>query len=373
VALNGVAVTGPVPCAGVDTLNVNGGGGNDAIDTTGFIHHVVNLDGGDGDDSLTGAEPINPTSTTLNATGGPGNDVLRFTTGDSIAGGDGDDTFAYVNTFSSTEMVIQGQGGTDTYQVDLGGAPALPYNITPLSSGLAITIGPGASVAPWSGIEVLDLKLTDGAETVRLGAFPGQGRIEGRGGNDTLLGGDGNDVFSGGVGNDTLEGGAGVDALDGGDGDDILRSRDVFADAVNCGAGTDIAVVDGADSATGCETKDVGSGTDAINPKPSFSGAKVKGSKLRLTAACPASELRCVGAATLSVKGKKNGASRGVKLGRVLVVVDGGHKDVIVVALTPAQRSALQGLTKAKLTVAYDVIDAAGNVGKGKQTIKLKT
>src|SRR3954467_2053747 len=56
VALNGVAVTGPVACGGVTTLNVNGGGGNDVIDTTSFIHNVVNLDGGDGDDSLTGAE-----------------------------------------------------------------------------------------------------------------------------------------------------------------------------------------------------------------------------------------------------------------------------------------------------------------------------
>jgi hypothetical protein len=373
VALNGVAVTGPVPCAGVDTLNVNGGGGNDVIDTTALAPDVANLDGGDGDDSLTGAEGSNPTSTVLNATGGPGNDVMRFATGDSIGGGDGDDLFPYLNAFSSPEMVVQGQGGTDTYLVDLSGAPVLPFNITPLSSGLAITIGPGASIAPWSGIEVVDLRLTDGSETVRLGAFPGRGRIDARGGDDTLLGGDGDDVLIGGIGNDTLEGGAGVDSLDSGDGDDILRSRDVFGDALNCGGGTDIAVIDGADSTTGCETKDEGSGTDAIKPKPTFSGAKVKGSKLTLKAACPASELRCVGEATLSAKGKRNGANRGVKLGRVLVVADGGRKDLIAVALTPAQRSALQGLTKAKLTIAYDVIDAAGNVGKGKQTIKLKT
>ena len=374
VAVNGVALAGPtVPCVEVSTLNVNGGGGNDTIDTTGFIHNVVNLDGGDGDDSLTGAEGPNPTSTTLTATGGPGNDVLRFTTGDSIAGGEGDDTFAYLNTFHAEDLVLEGQGGTDTYLVDLSGAPALPFNLVPLSSGIAVFIGPGASVAPWSGIEVVDLRLTDGSETVRLGAFPGRGRVDARGGNDTLLGGDGDDTFIGGVGNDTLEGGAGADSLDGGDGDDILRSRDVFADSLNCGGGTDIAIIDGADSTTGCETKDVGSGTDAIKPKPKFSGAKVKGSKLRLTATCPASELRCVGDAALSVKGKKNGAKRGVKLGRVLVVADGGRKDRIVVALSPAQRSALRGLTNAKLTIAYDVIDAAGNVGKGKQTIKLKT
>jgi hypothetical protein len=370
VAVNGVALAGPtVPCVNVTTLNVNGGGGNDVIDTTGFIRNVVNLDGGDGDDSLTGAEPVNPTTTTLTATGGPGNDVLRFTTGDSIVGGDGDDTFAYLNTFHAEDLIVQGQGGTDTYLVDLSGAPVLPFNIVPLSGGIAVSIGPGASVAPWSGIEVVDLRLTDGSETVRLGAFPGRGRVESRGGNDILLGGDGADMLIGGIGNDTIEGGAGADSLDGGDGDDVIRSRDVFGDGVSCGAGTDIAVIDGADSTNGCETLDIGSSTDAVKPVPTFSGAKVKGKKLKLKAACPATELRCVGQATLSVKGK--GGS--VKLGEVLVVADGGHQDSITVKLTSAQRTALQRLTKAKLTIAYDVMDAAGNVGKGKATIKLKT
>ena len=56
-----MALAGPtVPCVNVTTLNVNGGGGNDVIDTTNFIRNVVSLDGGDGDDSLTGAEGANP-------------------------------------------------------------------------------------------------------------------------------------------------------------------------------------------------------------------------------------------------------------------------------------------------------------------------
>ena len=66
VAVNGVALAGPtVPCAGVTTLNVNGGGGNDIIDTTNFIRQVMNLDGGDGNDSLTGAESAATRPTTL--------------------------------------------------------------------------------------------------------------------------------------------------------------------------------------------------------------------------------------------------------------------------------------------------------------------
>ena len=167
--------------------------------------------------------------------------------------------------------------------------------------------------------------------------------------------------------------GAAADSLDGGDGDDVVRARDEFGDTVVCGAGADIAIIDGADATSGCETQDLSSGTDSVSPVPTFSGAKVKGKKLKLKATCPASELRCVGEAKLSVKGKRNGANRGVKLGEVLIVADGGRTDQITVVLTPTQRAALQGLTKAKLTIAYDVMDAAGNVGKGKTTIKLKT
>ncbi len=374
VAVGGIAVTGPVPCAGVLVLNVNGGGGNDVLDTTAVPDFdTVNLDGGDGDDSLTGAEGSNPSSTDLNATGGPGNDALRFTTGDSIAGGDGDDTFVFQNGFHGAGLVLQGQGGTDTYSLDLGGVGALPLDLVPLGGGLAISFGGAVQIAPWTGIEVLDLRLTEGSETVRIGAFPGRARVESRGGNDTLEGGDGADALIGGPGNDTLEGGAAADSLDGGDGDDVIRSRDVFGDSVNCGAGADIALIDGADSTTGCEVLDKGSSTDAIKPEPKFSGAKVTGKKLKLKAACPAGELRCVGEATLSVKGKSNGGTRSVKLGRVLVVADGGRTDRITLLLTPAQRGALRGLTKAKLTIAYDVMDAAGNIGKGKKTIPLKT
>jgi Ca2+-binding RTX toxin-like protein len=373
VTLGGAPVAGPVPCVGVDVLNVNGGGGNDVLDTTQFVWPEANLDGGDGDDSLSGVEGSNPSSSLLNATGGPGNDVLRFITGDSIAGGDGDDTFAYVNTLHSSGMLVQGQGGNDTYQLDLTGLGALPLDVAPLSGGLSISFGPGAQVAPWSGIEVVDLKLTEGSEIVRLGAFPGTGRVEGRGGNDTMLGGDGKDAFFGGAGNDTLEGEDGADTLDGGEGDDVVRSRDEFADTVVCGSGSDVAVVDGADSTTGCETRQVGSATDAVKPKPKFSGAKLSGLKLKLKAKCPASELRCLGEATLTGLGTRNGRSQTVKLGDVLVVADGGRKDKITFALTRAQSAALRRLTKAKLKIAYDVMDAGGNVGKGTVKISLKT
>ena len=217
---------------------------------------------------------------------------------------------------------------------------------------------------PWSGIEVVDLRLTDGSETVRLGAFPGRARVESRGGNDTLVGGDGADTFIGGTGNDTLEGGAGADSLDAGDGDDVVRSRDEFGDTVACGAGADIAIIDGADATSGCETQDLKSGTDSVNPEPTFSGAKVKGKKLKLKAACPATELRCVGEAKLSVKGKRNGANRSVKLGEVLVVADGGRTDQITLLLTPAQRD---GPPRTDQGEAHDRLRRHGRRGQHRQ------
>jgi hypothetical protein len=54
-------------------------------------------------------------------------------------------------------------------------------------------------------------------------------------------------------------------------------------------------------------------------------------------------------------------------------LADGGRKDKITLALTPAQRSAIRGLTATKLAIAYDLMDAAGNVGRGSKTVKLKT
>ncbi len=374
VAVGGSPLAGPtVPCAGVQVLNVNGGGGNDVIDTTNGIFPVVNLDGGDGDDTVTGAEAGNPSSTQLIATGGPGNDTLRFTSGDNLAGGDGNDTFVQISGFHTSTTVMQGQSGTDTYRVDLSAVSALSLDLVPTSGGLTISFGSGGQVAPYNGIEVVDLILTDGSEVVRVGAFPGQARVDGRGGNDTLEGGDGSDILLGGSGNDTIEGGDGADSLDAGDGNDVVRARDESADVVACGLGADVAVLDAADTTNGCETRDLGSGTDGIKPKPTFSGAKVSGTKLKLSALCPATELRCVGSAKLTAKGKRNGKATKVKLGDVLIVADGGRKDRLSLVLTPAQRSAVAALTKAKLLIAYNVIDAGGNVGKGRASIRLKT
>src|SRR5262249_39156574 len=48
-------------------------------------------------------------------------------------------------------------------------------------------------------------------------------KIQGAGGNDSILGMGGNDSIDGGFGNDTIDGGTGADTMVGGDGDDVFR------------------------------------------------------------------------------------------------------------------------------------------------------
>ena len=374
VRLNGNAIPGAPAGCGVDVV-VDGNGGNDTIDTTALNNAAdsVDLDGGDGDDVISAGEASNPANSDVVVTGGPGNDVLRMRNGDSVTGGDGDDVFEVSNSLHSATTLLQGGNGTDTYKLDLSGLPATGFEMLPVGAGLVVTLGGALASTPWSSMELVDMVLTDGSETVHGEAFPGRLRLDGRGGNDLLFGSGQADVLVGGAGNDTADGHEGADSFDGGDGDDVLRARDTSADSVACGAGADIAVIDPTDSTSGCETRDTGSSSDTSRPKPKFSGAKVAGSKLKLKASCPDTELRCVGDASLTVKGKRGAAARSIKLGDVLIVADGGRADRISFSLTAAQRRAVVGLTHAKLRVVYDVIDAGGNAGRGRVTIPLKS
>ena len=87
----------------------------------------------------------------------------------------------------------------------------------------------------------------------RVLARAGDDRITGSRFSDCLFGGRGDDVVLGRVGADVLHGGLGRDLLRGGDGNDVLRAADGDFDRLRCGAGNDTAVVDAADTVTGCE------------------------------------------------------------------------------------------------------------------------
>ena len=92
-----------------------------------------------------------------------------------------------------------------------------------------------------------------GNDTISGGT--GNDTLNGGAGNDRIQGGPGNDSINGEAGDDTLTGGPGRDTISGGVGNDTVDTRDGVADLVNCGAGRDIALVDGRDIVRpGCES-----------------------------------------------------------------------------------------------------------------------
>jgi hypothetical protein len=77
--------------------------------------------------------------------------------------------------------------------------------------------------------------------------------ISGLAGNDTLLGGAGDDLLNGGRGNDVITGGSGADRINGGPGSDSIQASDGERDVIDCGPGSDHAVVDAVDVVHNCE------------------------------------------------------------------------------------------------------------------------
>ena len=264
------------------SVELYGGGDNDAITGSIFIGTVDLLDGGEGNDALFGLA---------------GNDILRGGLGaDKHDGGAGIDTADYslatsgVTINLTTPSQNSGEAAGDTYvsieivsgsaQVDVitGNATANflkgfdgDDNLYGLAGADTLEGGNGADrLEGGAGADKLmggagdDFIVTDNLDIVDAGdglqdqvvadkttiatgfkftvlntnveivagdngndVINGTGvsyalNIAGNAGNDTLTGGDGNDTLLGGAGNDTLTGGAGFDQLVGGEGNDTL-------------------------------------------------------------------------------------------------------------------------------------------------------
>lgn len=152
-------------------ITIQGEAGNDRINVSSGVRLGVNINGGDGSDSLTGGsgdDTIDGGADDDSLSGGRGNDWLL--------GGDGDD-------------YLLGRDGHDT----LGG-------------------GSGAD------------RIFGGIGNDAIGGGDGDDSLFGEGGHDTLLGGKGNDQLFGGSGNDIALGEEGDDWVHGGGG-----SRDILS------------------------------------------------------------------------------------------------------------------------------------------------
>jgi len=140
-------------------VTIDGGPGNDHIDTTG-LQSKAKLIGGAGHDTLIGG------SNNDDIQGDYGDDILRGGPGDdTIDGGSGNDT-------------IDGGSGNDTIDGEFGNDK--------LYGGL-------------------------GDDHIEGGSDAGNDRLFGGDGNDHILAGDGNDYVVGGLGFDRIESGSGID------------------------------------------------------------------------------------------------------------------------------------------------------------------
>ncbi len=269
-------------------LTVNGGDGNDTINSTGANIGLmrVSLIGGLGDDSLIGSAGVDSLD------GGDGNDLLDGQGGndlifgrlgdDAILGGAGNDRiFAGVGSDNidagAGDDSVIGDLGTDTINGGDG-------NDTLDGGDGADTINGGSgNDSILGGNEADDLNGSTGNDTVRGGGSDdtitgenGNDKLYGDDGNDSILGQDGDDTINGGDGDDTLDAGIGNDLIGGGNGDDLMNGaagNDTLTggdgnDTLAGGAGRDVLLGDeGDDSLNGQGSTDIinpGEGSDTV-------------------------------------------------------------------------------------------------------------
>lgn len=220
---------------GVETLQTNGGGGDDRITGSAGLAPLLRLrmEGGPGNDLLIGGDGDD----VMDA--GPGNDTMVCGAGrDLMAGNDGDDRMMWNNGDGSD--VMDGDAGRDVAEVN--GATV---------DGDDFTVAPDGTRVQFTRVNLVPFEL-DIATTEELLVNAGGGdegsAAEGLAG---LIAG----AFYGGDGADRLRGTDGTDLLSGGPGDDTLRSKDRAADRVECDDGRDFARVDRRDTTSDCERR----------------------------------------------------------------------------------------------------------------------
>jgi hypothetical protein len=312
--LTGLSMAGGITYAGLRSLNITLGSGNDNITITGThtASTVVNtgasnatvnvlaingstlVQGGSGSDTFVVGSPVAATSRTIRTIAGPlflvggspgGNRVvvtadvdftlsdwnLRLSNGDSyglqsvqqavLTGGLLDNSFDVTNW--SGMATLNGGGGNDRV-IASGDA-----NFVLTDTGLTRSTGASFNL---NGINAATLSGGPGNNTLDATGFGGQAWLYGGAGNDTLRAGSGDDYLDGGTGVDVLVGGAGTDILVGnsGSGDTFQGGAgtttiygSAAADNITAGSGTTIIYSGG-----GGDTVAGGTGNDTIVSGP---------------------------------------------------------------------------------------------------------
>jgi YD repeat-containing protein len=275
-------------------LSLNGTEGNDSL--TGYNSDDLiqgkggadTLFGGDGNDSIFGEAG----NDSLN--GGNGNDMLDGGTGyDTVRGGAGNDTLSGGIGASSSDDLLYGEAGADTYIYELGsykdwvygqrnedtlrlGVGIAPADVSFARNGdnLDLVIIQGgvevgrvvlvnqASDQSTAESGVMQIVFADGtvwnAATIRaralidsdgsntnLGGYNSDDFIAGNGGNDVISDPNGSDTIDGGAGNDTItDKGPGNNLISGGSGHDSITYSTASDNTIDGGTGNDTVKVD---------------------------------------------------------------------------------------------------------------------------------
>jgi Ca2+-binding RTX toxin-like protein len=215
-----------------------GYGGNDQIGVgTGFAPWAIaHLDGGEGDDSVSGGEGedvLFSYSGRDSLSGGGGEDALLSLgepltgEGDLLDAGDGDDQL--VSSFACGGHRFEGGGGVDV--AGFARSAARHAVVAALDRTARVRGVAGCAPTAIRGSEILEG--TAGPDVLR-GDGDSNPYIWGRAGDDRIFGGGGNDRLEGAAGRDRLDGGPGRDGLYGMSGTDLLLARDGLRDAILC-------------------------------------------------------------------------------------------------------------------------------------------
>ena len=288
--------TGSAAASGIEHLEIFSEGGDDTIVIKDSVYQTTMLDGGLGDDTITGSQQedtikggwgddelngsggndtiigdprdftpvpvevakeldtdavglqdvVDPIPLTGNdtITGGRGNDTINGKLGrDTIDGGRGNDTI----DGGSGADTIQGGWGDDTLRGGAGNDTINgdPLDITPVPGPVPAEAVKELAADAVSAQDVVDPIPLTGNDTITGGhgndtinGKLGRDTIDGGRGNDTIDGGSGADTIRGGRGDDTIDGGSGNDTIDGGSGNDTIQGG-VGGDTIHGGTGND--------------------------------------------------------------------------------------------------------------------------------------
>ena len=228
-----------------DTINVDLSLPAPGLDDTQFT--AISLDGGAGDDTITGSD------------GGDVGDFIDGDLGNDTLNGRGGDDYISDTGFDAAPGQTPGpqaEGGNDTVNGGAGDDSLVPgkgddtvdgglglddVDYSNRRNAVTLKLAPGANNAPSTG---------NGASGENDSLLNVEDAQTGSG-NDTLIGDAAANNLSGNIGDDTIEGGLGTDDLSGGNGNDTFRAKDQIADTVRCGSGADTGEVDDIDTLSG--------------------------------------------------------------------------------------------------------------------------